>query len=174
MRVLVFFAICAVFLFMSCQNDGGNISKAEKTVEEIKAESKISNSQVVRNPVSANDPIDTVNVAKIKFDTPEGYDFGTVKEGTVVEHTFAFTNTGKIPLVISDARSTCGCTVPEKPQEPIAPGEKGEIKVKFNTKGKPNQQSKPIIITANTYPKESRVMLTGTVQPVKDEKVAKN
>ena len=77
------------------------------------------------------------------------YDFGTIDAGTNVEHTFKFTNTGEAPLVIVDAKSSCGCTVPEKPDGPIAPGEEGELLVKFNGSGK-NQVSKTVTITANT------------------------
>ena len=157
---------------LSCNQDGSTTSKAEKTVEEIKAESKISNSKIIRNPISADQPVDTVNVAKISFEK-EAYDFGTVQEGQVVEYTYKFTNTGIVPLVISNARSTCGCTVPEKPDGPIAPGAASEIKVKFNTKGKLNRQEKPVIITANTYPKETKVYLRGFVEK-KEDKTASN
>ena len=78
------------------------------------------------------------------------YDFGTINEGDVVEHIFKFTNTGKAPLVIVSAKGSCGCTVPEWPKEPIAPGATGEMLVKFNSNGKPNLQNKQVTITANT------------------------
>jgi hypothetical protein len=98
----------------------------------------IRNSDIIRNPVSAKEPIDTVNVAKIEFEETE-HDFGVVGEGVIIEHVFKFTNTGKMPLIINSARSTCGCTVPEWPKDPIPPGEGGEISVRFNTKGKKKQ-----------------------------------
>ena len=59
-----------------------------------------------------------------------------------------FKNTGKTPLVISNAKGSCGCTVPEWPKEPVAPGATAELLVKFNSKGKPNQQQKTVTITA--------------------------
>ena len=63
---------------------------------------------------------------------------------------FAFTNTGDAPLIITDARSSCGCTVPQYPKNtPIAPGESGELVVKFNGSGK-NQVTKTVTVTANT------------------------
>jgi len=157
--------LSAIALLAACgQQSSGDM---EKSVEEIMQEDVWSNADIIRNPVSADSPEDTVNVAKITFEE-EIYDFGEVKEGLVVEHVFAFTNTGKAPLLISGARSTCGCTVPEWPQAPIAPGEKGEIKVRFNTQNKRNQQSKPITVTANTYPSTTKVLLTGVVRPAEE------
>jgi hypothetical protein len=82
----------------------------------------------------------------------------------VVEHTFAFTNTGKKPLLISNARSTCGCTVPDWPKEPIMPGKSGVIQVRFNTENKAKEQVKPVTITANTYPATNKVYLQGFVE----------
>jgi hypothetical protein len=80
------------------------------------------------------------------------WDFGTITDGEVVEHTFRFTNTGTKNLVISSASASCGCTIPEWPKEPIAPGEKGEIKVEFNSNGKKDMVTKDITILANTNP----------------------
>ena len=78
--------------------------------------------------------------------------FGTITDGEVVEHTFRFTNSGTKDLVISSASASCGCTIPEWPKEPIAPGEKGEIKVEFNSNGKKDMVTKDITILANTNP----------------------
>jgi hypothetical protein len=80
------------------------------------------------------------------------WDFGTITDGEVVEHTFRFTNTGTKDLVISSASASCGCTIPEWPKEPIAPGEKGEVKVEFNSNGKKDMVTKDITILANTNP----------------------
>lgn len=140
----------------------------EKTVQEIKTAGPISNSDIIRNPVSAEGPVDTVNVARLTFDEAR-YDFGEVPEGEKVEHTYTFTNTGRVPLIISNARSTCGCTVPTWPKTPIAPGETGAITVAFDTSGKPNRQSKPVTITANTYPANTVVYLEGFVQAKKKD-----
>jgi len=143
----------------SCTPEGGNPGKS---LEEIKLDGA-SNSAIVRNPVSANAPTDTINIAKITFEETE-FDFGDVDEGAMVEHVFRFTNTGKIPLLISDARSTCGCTVPLWPKEPIAPGQGGEIKIKFDTKDKTGLQKKPVTITANTYPATTTLRVLGVVR----------
>lgn len=153
-----------LFGFISCQNNKG--INSEKSVEEITGEGAISNADIIRNPISAKAPQDTVNVAKIVF-KEEVYDFGEVEEGAIVKYSYAFTNTGKMPLIISNARSTCGCTVPSWPQSPIPPGKSGTIKVEFDTKGKIEIQSKPITITANTYPASTKVFLKGFVKPGK-------
>ncbi|PIF00273.1 MAG: hypothetical protein CR994_07370 [Maribacter sp.] len=82
------------------------------------------------------------------FDKVE-HDFGTITQGTPQETVFKFTNTGDAPLVITKASSSCGCTVPDPPKDPIAPGEQGELKVKYNGAGQ-NQVTKTITVLANT------------------------
>lgn len=99
------------------------------------------------------------------------HEFGTINEGDVVEHTFAFTNTGDTPLIIQDARATCGCTIPKKPEGPVAPGESSEIQVRFNSQGKSGMQNKTITITANTEPATTRLYIKADVTP-KGEPVA--
>lgn len=93
------------------------------------------------------------------------HDFGDISEGEVVEHTFKFKNTGSAPLVIVSAKGSCGCTVPEWPKEPIAPGEEGEMLVKFNSSGKPNQQNKQVTITANTEAGKEVIKIKAMVAP---------
>jgi len=70
--------------------------------------------------------------AKIKFQEPDTYDFGEVPLGPDAFHSFAFTNAGKEPLIIQDAKPSCSCTTPEWPKQPIAPGAEGTIKVGFH------------------------------------------
>jgi len=93
----------------------------------------------------------------------ESHDFGTIKDGDVVEHVFGFTNDGKAPLIISDAKATCGCTVPDWPKEPIPIGGSGEIKVRFNSKNKPGVQNKTVTLTANTWPTTQRIRIKANV-----------
>ena len=71
-------------------------------------------------------------VAKIEFKT-NTIDYGTIEKGADGTRAFEFTNVGDAPLIISDVKSTCGCTIPKKPEAPIMPGETGEILVKYNT-----------------------------------------
>jgi len=99
----------------------------------------------------------------IRYDS-DRFDFGTADEGEVIKHVFKFTNVGKEPLLISNAKGSCGCTVPTWPKEPIPPGGTGEIKIEFNTKGKPGQQSKRVTVTANTVPTETFLEIKGEVR----------
>ena len=92
------------------------------------------------------------------------YDFGTVTEGEKVTHTYAFTNTGDEPLILSNARGSCGCTVPEWPREPIAPGGTGEVTVVFNSQGKGGDRNQRVTLTANTEPAQTFLSLKGTVE----------
>jgi len=105
-------------------------------------------------------------VTSIKFDQ-EIFNFGKIKEGESVTHNFGFVNTGKSPLIITDAKATCGCTTPIWPKGPIAPGDKGTINVTFNSTGKPGEQDKLIFVTANTNPAESTLHLVGEVEKIK-------
>lgn len=99
----------------------------------------------------------------IAFDNPV-YDFGTRKTGEMVDYVYTFTNTGSEPLVISNAKGSCGCTVPEWPKEPIPAGGKGEIKVRFDGKGKTGSQSKNVTITANTNPPTTILTIKGNLE----------
>jgi len=105
-----------------------------------------------------------VGGAKIAFDRTE-HDFGTINEGDIVETIFSFTNTGKSELIISSAKGSCGCTVPEWPKEPILPGEKGEIKVKFNSDRKPNKQQKNVTLVTNTNEGKEILIIKAQVTP---------
>jgi hypothetical protein len=91
------------------------------------------------------------------------YNFGTVSDGEKVEYSYRFRNTGKNPLIISSAVASCGCTVPEKPEEPIKPGETGFLKVVFNSKGRVGEVHKEITVTSNAFPKFPVLQLTGQV-----------
>ena len=92
------------------------------------------------------------------------YDFGTIEEGKIVDYAFKFKNTGKNPLVVYEAVASCGCTVPEKPEQPIKPGEIGTIKVKFNSTNRPGEAHKTITVTSNAQPDFPVLMIKGTVK----------
>lgn len=93
---------------------------------------------------------------KISF-TKQIHDYGTLRYGANGQCTFEFTNTGNAPLIISDAKGSCNCTVPEWPKEPIPPGGKGKIIVKYDTK-KSGPINKSVTITSNAT-NEAVVML---------------
>jgi len=92
-----------------------------------------------------------------KFDKSE-HDFGKLKQGESAEYSFKFTNTGKEPLIIENAQGSCGCTVPNYPKEPIAPGGTGVIDVRFNSAGKSGAQQKTVTLTANTDPSITTIL----------------
>lgn len=96
------------------------------------------------------------------FETTD-HDFGTIKEGEVVEYTYAFKNTGEAPLIIQGAQGSCGCTVPDWSREPIPVGGTGFVKAKFDSNGKPNIQNKTVTVTANTYPKTTTLRFKAMV-----------
>ncbi|MEJ6582535.1 MAG: DUF1573 domain-containing protein, partial [Crocinitomicaceae bacterium] len=85
--------------------------------------------------------------AKIDF-SKETHDYGTIENGANGQCTFEFKNTGNAPLIISNAKGSCGCTVPSWPKEPIAPGATGSISVKYDTK-RPGAINKSVTITSN-------------------------
>lgn len=138
-------ALVALSLFFMASCDIRNQEKPKKSATEQAAA-----------PEEKLDPT-TVQV----IDT--SYNFNKVKEGEIVEYSYRFKNTGDKPLVIKDAHASCGCTVPEKPDHPIAPGELGFIKVKFNSDKRPGEAHKTITITSNANPEFPVLELKGTV-----------
>ncbi|MBT8220674.1 MAG: DUF1573 domain-containing protein [Bacteroidia bacterium] len=147
--------ILCIGLFSSCKSDSTSVNKTESSFQEVQPASL---DEIVTDITTT----DTINVAKMKF-VETTFDFGNIEEGQLVEHNYTFTNTGIAPLTITNARSTCGCTVPEWPKEPIAPGQSGSIEVVFNSRGKKAKQNKPITIIANTHPQQTVVYLRGNV-----------
>jgi len=91
------------------------------------------------------------------------YNFGRISEGEMVTYNFRFKNVGTKPMVITSTSASCGCTVPEKPEKPIMPGETSYIKVVFNSKGKYGHNEKNITVKANTRPGFPLLVLTGDV-----------
>lgn len=91
------------------------------------------------------------------------YNFRTIKSGDVVSFNFRFKNIGNKPLVINEATAGCGCTIPEKPEKPIKPGEIGVIKATFNSKGKSGHQDKFINVQSNVRKGFPVLKITGEV-----------
>jgi hypothetical protein len=118
---------------------------------------------LVKNPNSAN-PTDPEHAARLEFEKNE-HDFGTIKEGEKIAYSFKFKNSGKVDLLISNARGSCGCTVPQYPKMPIKPGDSGVIDVTFDSQGKTGHQAKQITIVANTIPSTTILTITGEVIP---------
>ena len=109
----------------------------------------------------------------ITFDKME-HDFGDINQDTRNPVIFTFTNTGSEPLIISDAKGSCGCTVPNYPREPVAPGQTGEIEVVYSPNKQANQQQKSVTITANTEPKTTVLRIKANVLVSEDAADAPN
>jgi len=147
MKKLILTSVLMAFLIVSCKENIAN--KIDKEKLEIAKE---------------RDYSITEGAAAITFSKTE-HDFGVINEGDVVETIFSFKNTGKSQLIITNASATCGCTVPEWPKEPIAVGGESEIKVKFNSAGKPNNQRKTVTLTTNTPQGKEIVVIKAQVTP---------
>jgi hypothetical protein len=121
-----------------------------------------SSSQTAAADSAATTTANAANAPVMKFEK-DSHDFGKIKQGDKVNYDFKFTNTGKSPLIISEAHATCGCTIPQWPKTPVKPGESALIQVTFNSAGKTGLQDKQITVTANTVPAQTMVHLIGEV-----------
>ena len=102
--------------------------------------------------------LDSANFTSIQWLDSTFIDLGKVKEGQVVEVSFRFKNSGTRNLVIANVSASCGCTVPEKPEKPYAPGEEGVIKAKFDSRGRPKGEArKTVYVDANTSPAQTQL-----------------
>jgi len=138
-------AFSVSFFLSSCNSDPSKKVKSE-------------NLQAVEERSS-----NAANASEITFDF-DSYDYGEVVDGEVVEVDFDFTNTGNSDLIIFNASASCGCTVPEYPQnENIKPGESSSLKVRFDTSGKPGKQMKTVTLTTNTNSGKKLIRINGFV-----------
>lgn len=101
-------------------------------------------------------------VAKIEF-TSDTVDYGEIEKGSDGVRVFEFKNTGTAPLIISKVSSSCGCTIPKKPEGPIMPGESGEIQVKYDT-NRPGPIRKAITVLSNADTPTKILKIKGTVK----------
>jgi hypothetical protein len=93
---------------------------------------------------------DSTNYTSIQWLDSAHQDLGKIKEGQVVEISWKFKNTGTKPLIITNASASCGCTVAERPEEPVAPGAEGVIKAKFDSHDRLGPQHKQVFVESNT------------------------
>lgn len=135
-------ALCMV-AFTSCKDD---------------AASKVNSENVA---VAAERDANAGNFPVMELDKMV-HDFGTIENGTPVETIFKYTNTGNSMLVVSNIKSTCGCTVPSNYTKEVAPGETGQFTVKFNGKGN-GKVSKSLTMTTNTEKGTEVVKITAMV-----------
>lgn len=111
-------------------------------------------------PADYNGPLTSMGFAEA------AHDFGKIKQDSENKYVFKFTNTGKDPLVITDAVGSCGCTAPDYPKHPIAPGATGEINVVYKPGKQEGMQNKTVTVTANTEPSQTVLRITADVQKV--------
>lgn len=150
----IFLSLVTLAVLASCNNQPKQADSVANN------EAVTTNGAMNANVSPATDP---AHAAAFKFDK-DSYDFGQITEGEKVSYAFAFKNTGTEPMIITGATATCGCTVPEYPHEPIAPGADGKISVTFNSAGKSGMQNKVITVTANTVPASTELHLIGDVK----------
>ena len=124
------------------------------------AQPKLS-SDLVTNPKSAGQSLDVKPV--IQFEKTE-FDFGKILQGEVVSYTFHFTNTGNAPLIITSVDKSCGCTTGDFPRQPVEPGQGGDIKVTYDSKGHFGFQSKTVVVNANTMPSQTTLRVKADVK----------
>jgi hypothetical protein len=163
MKTKKYLVAFSLFCMMSCNNrTNSNIDTSALAVDS--ANKQIENSKVKIKPKPKKYPL-----TSIEFDK-DVFDYGTIKQGTKVEHNFNFKNTGTNDLIISDAYSSCGCTIPEYPKEPIKPGESATIKVVFNSAGRSDKQDKTVNLIVNTKEKIKQIKVVGFVKVEKKQK----
>ena len=149
-----------IIILISCGPERAD--QAQKGIQEIPADGSIRNSDLIKIPATASGSPDLTNLSKIEFEETT-FDFGEAQEGDIIKHTFTFKNTGDHPLVVTSARSSCGCTVPQLSREPIPTGKSGTMNVRFNTDTKPGKQNKMVTVTSNTYPADTKLYIKGFV-----------
>ncbi len=171
----LFACLVSVALFISCASDGTSAQDAakEKVAAASQAVSNTATNAADAAAAAVTPAVPAGPTTTLKFEETE-FDFGTVDQGEKVTHVYKFANTGNEPLIISNAKGSCGCTVPSWPKEPIPVGGSGEIQVQFDSKGKKNKQSKKVTITANTDPAQTFLTIKGEVNAPETDAAATN
>ena len=148
---LIAVSLFSALAFVSCKQDNASqlFSEAEKKEQ-------------------AASVVDPAEAPVLTFETPN-YDFGNLPSGASVDHYFKFTNSGKSPLIIKDAKGSCGCTVPEFPKTPIAPGATDSIKITYNAGSQTGSQKKTVTLTTNTVKGKEECSFTATLPAVAPE-----
>ena len=140
--VLFFFLI---ILFFSCNE---NDNKAATDIVNISG--------------TAEDGINKKDLPVMKLEEEE-FNFGTITQGEKVSHKFKFRNMGNSELIISDAASSCGCTVPEYPKLPINPGKSAEVNVEFDSNNKSGMVTKEIALITNCMPNRTVIRIKANI-----------
>ena len=161
MKRILGLSLLAVLTLASCKkNEATETSTATTTTEQ---KDPFADDRVVKQS-------DLVSEAKNHAETTlalsePDFNFGKIKKGDVVEHVYEVTNTGKNPLIISSVQPTCGCTVPDYTKDPILPGQKGKITLKFNSANFDGVVHKAAQVYANVAKNPIELTFTADIQP---------
>ena len=139
-----------LFLFMSCNNN------------DTDSENSGISSDLVSNPISADENHKKSKLPVMEFETTS-HDFGIIVKGEKVANIYKFKNTGGADLIITDAKASCGCTVPKYSKKPIKPGEEGQIEVIFNSAGYSGSVHKSINVLTNAQPNTVRLEIEAEI-----------
>lgn len=164
------YKILTVFSFLalvSCNDLANKVDSPKEADTENQADESVEkkptlSTELVSNSNTAQTKSNPKNGPQFSFES-ELHDFGQLVDGEKVSYSFKFTNSGDEPLIISNAKGSCGCTVPNWPKDPIQPGESGTIDVTFNSSGRSGKQKKAITLTANTNPSRKVINITSEV-----------
>lgn len=155
----VFAVICFCVCLLRCADDPRGVQQA------VKAQPPVDSTQLyIRQAV-----VDQMGEPKLADDrgklifADSVYHFGRVRRGRTVRYRFRFTNEGKAPLTIQDARSSCGCTVTDFPGQAVEPGGVGSVAVTLNTSNLAGNQDKPVALIIKNQPQPTVVYLRGTI-----------
>tara|TARA_B110000259_G_scaffold3709_1_gene4280 strand:- start:571 stop:1026 length:456 start_codon:yes stop_codon:yes gene_type:complete len=141
-----------ILLLVSLALVSCNSSSDEKTIT----------TDLVNSPLTANSNAEKVLTPNIEM-LETSYNFGEIQQGESVTHDFILKNTGEADLIISAAKGSCGCTVPQWPKTPIAKGEEAAIKVTFNSAGRSGKQNKTVTLVTNAIPNTKVLTINGNV-----------
>jgi len=156
------------FGLVSCKKENKETQAADAVVTDSTATTTTPADSSTVAPVSAeaatlapasNQPVTTIALSESNFD------FGKVKKGDKVEHIYEVTNTGTNPLVISEVKPGCGCTVPDFTKEPIMPGKKGKITLHFDSSNFDGAVNKYADVFANVEKAPIKLTFTANIQP---------
>jgi len=143
MILRLFILISGIFLFTHCGQQSSDGASTE----------------IIDIPVNEEGELDKDRIAEISFEETV-LNIGKISQGEVITHDFEFTNTGNAPLVIATVKGSCGCTIPRSyPTGKIEPGEGGVIEVEFDSDGLTGTQVVSVIISANTFPAATQLIL---------------
>lgn len=163
MKKLALFALVLLVGLASCKSESDSDIRAQaKESLENKTVVKPGSSGMMAAQTSEGNHV-TGAMTSIQFESKK-YTFEPVESGDKVTATFKFTNTGNEPLLISDVKTSCGCTASDYPKEPVAPGETGQIEAVFDTAGKTGSQTKNVTVMTNTDPSSNVLIIEGLVE----------